>query len=78
VLITVGVLALLDNLHGRWYGVPGWGHTWPVILLAIGVIKLMERSGSGPYMPTSGPPPGSDVPPQPQPPSEVNSEVKNG
>jgi Domain of unknown function (DUF5668)/B-box zinc finger len=78
VLITVGVLSLLENLHHRWDGVPGWGHTWPLILLVIGVIKLMERSGSGPYMPMSGPPPGSDVPPQPPPADEVNSEVKNG
>ena len=79
VLITVGVLALLNNLHDRWWGVPGWGRTWPVILLVIGVIKLMERThGDGPTQMISGPPPGSDVPPQQQPPSEVNSEVKNG
>jgi len=78
VLITVGVLALLNNLHDRWWGVPGWNRTWPVILLVIGVIKLMERSGhsGGPTFP--GPQAGSDVPPQQQPPSEVNSEVKNG
>lgn len=80
VLITVGVLALLNNLHDRWWGVPGWGRTWPVILLVIGVIKLMERTGhsGGPPAMIPGPPPGTDVPPQQQPPSEVNSEVKNG
>jgi hypothetical protein len=79
VLITVGVLSLLDNVHDRWNGVPGWGHTWPLILLVIGVIKLMERSGHGPYTPMSGPPPGGDVlPQQPPPASEVNNEVKNG
>jgi hypothetical protein len=79
VLITVGVLSLLDNLHDRWYGVPGWGHTWPLILLVIGVIKLMERSGHGPYTPMSGPPPGGDVLSPPEPPAnEVNNEVKNG
>jgi len=45
----------------------------------IGVIKLLERSGHGPYTPMSGPPPGGDVLSQPQPPaSEVNNEVKNG
>jgi hypothetical protein len=77
VLITVGVLSLLNNLHDRWWGVPGWNRTWPVILLVIGVIKLMERSGhsGGPTFP--GPQAGSDVPPQQQPPSEVNSEVNN-
>lgn len=78
VLITVGVLALLNNFHDRWYGVPGWGRTWPVILLVIGVIKLMERNGGGPFVPIPGPPQGSDAPSQQQPPSEVNSEVKNG
>jgi hypothetical protein len=79
VLITVGVLALLNNLHDRWWGVPGWGRTWPVILLVIGVIKLMERThGDGPTQMISGPPSGSEVPPPQPPPSEVNSEVKNG
>ena len=75
VLVTVGVLSLLDNLHG-----PNWDHTWPVILLVIGVIKLMERTGSfgGPSGPIVGPPPGTNMPPAQQPPSEVNSEVKNG
>ncbi len=81
VLITVGVLSLLNNLHDRWWGVPGWGRTWPVILLVIGVIKLMERTGhggDGSSAMIQGPPPSSDVPPQQQPPSEINSEVKNG
>ena len=79
ILITVGVLSLLENLHSRWDGVPGWGHTWPLILLVIGIIKLMERNGGDPYTPVSGPPAGGEVlPPVPPPPSEVNSEVKNG
>lgn len=72
ILVTIGVLSLLDNLHG-----PGWDRTWPVILLVIGVIKLMERGYLG-----GSPPPASPydttVPPAQQPPSEVNSEVKNG
>jgi TM2 domain-containing membrane protein YozV len=73
VLVTIGALSLIDNLHG-----PGWDRTWPVILLVIGVIKLVERGYLG------GPPPppaiSSDttVPPAQQPPTEVNSEVKNG
>jgi hypothetical protein len=77
VLITVGVLSLLNNLHDRWWGVPGWNRTWPVILLVIGVIKLMERSGhsGGPTFP--GPQAGGDVPPQQQSTSEVSSEVNN-
>lgn len=69
ILITIGGLSLLDNMHG-----PGWDRTWPVILLVIGVLKLMERTGSG-SGPVSGP--GSAVSPE-QPTSEVDSEVKNG
>lgn len=72
-LITWGAIVLVDHLRG-----PSWERTWPLILLVIGVIKLMERThGDGPTQMISGPPPGSDVPPQ-QPPSEVNSEVNNG
>jgi hypothetical protein len=75
VLVTVGVLSLLNNLHDRWYGVPGWDHSWPVILLVIGVVKLMERSSyGGPSTPSAGPPSGTVVPPEQQP----TSEVKNG
>jgi len=75
VLVTIGVLSLLDNLNG-----PRWDRTWPVILLVIGAIKLLERSGhlTPPSAPDSGPPPGPAVPPEQQPPSQVSSEVKNG
>jgi hypothetical protein len=73
ILVTIGSLQLIENLHG-----PGWDRTWPIILLVIGVLKLMERGylGGGPDVP---PPtaPNSGVTPQ-QPPTEVNSEVNNG
>lgn len=77
VLVTLGVIFLLDNLHNHWYEVPGFGRTWPLILLVIGVLKLMERGhfGNNPYF-AQQPPPG--VPPEQQPPAQVNSEVKNG
>ena len=73
VLVTIGVLALLDNWHG-----PGWDRTWPVILLVIGVIKLMERGylGGPPAAPPPATPTGAYSPEQPSTP--VNSEVKNG
>jgi hypothetical protein len=76
VLITVGVISLLDNLHG-----PDWGRTWPLIPLVLGAVMLLERSGhlgrpSAPP-PPPGPFPGASEPPMP-PPTEVNSEVKNG
>jgi len=79
VLITIGALSLLQNLHERWWGVPGWGHTWPVILLVIGVLKLMERGeGCEPGAVSPGPATGTSIPPAQQPPTEVNTEVKNG
>jgi Domain of unknown function (DUF5668) len=73
ILVTIGVLSLIDNLHG-----PGWDRTWPVILLVIGVIKLMERGylgGGGPQIPPTGASPTTATEPSP---TEVNSEVKNG
>ena len=70
VLVTIGLLSLLENLGG-----PPWHRTWPILLLAIGITKLLERQTPPtlppPTMP-SGPEAGSsDV----QPPV---SEVKNG
>ncbi len=81
VLITVGVLSLIENLDG-----PRWDHTWPVLLLVIGGAKLLESqalTGAGgtppaPDVPgaSGGVPSGgsAEVPPPPVPPSEV----KNG
>ena len=41
ILITVGVLFLLDEL----FPYRGWGigHTWPIILVVIGAVKILER-----------------------------------
>ena len=77
VLVTIGVLSLLQNLHDRWWGVPGWNRTWPVILLVVGVLKLMER-GEHHDEPNYPPQPPAGTPAAQQPSSEVNSEVKNG
>jgi Domain of unknown function (DUF5668)/B-box zinc finger len=38
VLVTLGVLSLIEDLGG-----PRWHRTWPVLLLAIGITKLLER-----------------------------------
>ena len=43
ILITIGVLFLI----GQYYGEFGFGRTWPVILLVIGAIKLIESTSSG-------------------------------
>jgi hypothetical protein len=40
-LITLGVLFLLDNLGARGLG---FEHTWPVILLVIGGVKLLQTN----------------------------------
>jgi len=42
VLITVGVLFLLDHVIPHL----SFGRTWPVILLAIGVLKIFEWMSS--------------------------------
>lgn len=51
VLVTIGFLSLVENLGG-----PRWHRTWPVLLLAIGITKLLE-SKTPPTLPppmTSG------------------------
>jgi hypothetical protein len=64
VLVTVGVLFLLDNV-GRFE----FHRTWPAILLVIGVVKLMQSNASsaghvGPLPPAStGFPPNTPPPP---------------
>lgn len=43
IMITVGILFLLDN-----FGVHGadFGQTWPVILLVIGIVKIMQTAST--------------------------------
>ncbi|MBZ5535325.1 MAG: DUF5668 domain-containing protein [Acidobacteriia bacterium] len=54
ILITVGALFLLDEL----FPYRGWGigHTWPVILVVIGAVKILERFVA-PAAPPLVPPP---------------------
>ena len=80
VLVTLGVLFLIGAFNG-----PDFGRTWPVLLLAIGLAKLLEDK-----TPRGGPPPEpGGVPPAPgtgsaPTPSEIpqtpssSSEVRNG
>ena len=65
ILVTLGVLFLLDNVSSV-----DFGKTWPAILLVIGVVKLVQSNASyaghvGPlppgapgYPPSAPPPPG--------------------
>jgi len=63
VLVTVGVLFLLENVSSV-----NFGKTWPAILLVIGVVKLMQSNAS--YAGHVGPLPAgsSSYPPTPPPP----------
>jgi len=78
IMVTLGVLFLVDNLHG-----PGFERTWPLLLLAIGGVKLLQSNaseaghigGPGPLPPPPAgaiPPQESQTPQQTQASSEVN------
>ena len=72
VLVTIGLLSLLEDMGG-----PRWHRTWPILLLAIGITKLLERQvppTAPPSMPMGGAPPGIGTG-EPQPPV---TEVRNG
>ncbi|HEY1262348.1 MAG TPA: DUF5668 domain-containing protein [Terriglobales bacterium] len=67
VLVTLGTLFLLGEMHG-----PDFGHTWPILLLVIGLIRLL--GGARPEQPAP-PPAAGPVQGEVQPPE---NEVKNG
>lgn len=61
VLITIGVLFLIGQRNWEY----GFHHTWPVILLVIGFIKLAEALASSEGHGTfPGNPPGPNAGPQ--------------
>jgi hypothetical protein len=62
VLVTVGTLSLIESFDG-----PGWHRTWPVLLLAIGITKLLESK-----TPPTPPP----MPPGPGPTGSVSSDIQ--
>src|SRR6266852_3603381 len=72
-LLTIGSLFLLENVH-----VANFGRTWPVILLVIGAVKLLQGSASieGHIPPGGSIPPAPLVPPVP--PVPPTSEVTRG
>ncbi len=76
-LVTIGVLFLIQSFDG-----PGFGRTWPVLLLVVGLMKLMANrplEGPSAVLPPSAP---FGSGPAPVPPAENQSsapnEVKNG
>ena len=67
VLITIGVLFLLDQMgRAHWMD---FSFTWPALLIVIGLIKLLEHSASTnghiprEYNATLPPNPGQSIPP---------------
>ena len=81
-MMTIGSLFLLENLH-----VANFGRTWPVILLVVGGVKLLQGSASAAdHVPSSGPgassPGGGPIPPvppvPPAPPAVPTGEVNRG
>jgi hypothetical protein len=88
VLVTIGFLFLFETL-----GKLGFGHTWPILLLVVGGVKLFQSRAStdghmGAFPPTPGggtptataPPnvPPPPAPPTPSTPSAGPSEVSHG
>jgi hypothetical protein len=60
-LITVGTLIVVD------YNTPfGFSHTWPILIIVFGVLKLLERVAGPPveppYVPVTPVPPGFQAP----------------
>jgi hypothetical protein len=54
-LVTIGALFLIQSLDG-----PNFGRTWPVLLLAIGLVKLLEdKTPPPPQIPPMPPAPGA-------------------
>ena len=76
VLVTLGTLFLIQSVNG-----PDFGRTWPVLLLAIGLVKLLDGKNtaqppSPPMPPGPGADPSSGVPAGVVSPS--SNEVQNG
>jgi hypothetical protein len=57
VLVTLGTLFLIESMDG-----PDFGRTWPVLLLAIGLVKLLDgKNKPQPPSPSMPPEPGADA-----------------
>jgi len=77
VLVTIGTLSLLESVSSF-----GWHRTWPILILVIGVVKLMQSNASSAGH-VSRLEPGGTVPPAPpvdttpQAPPPPANEVRN-
>jgi hypothetical protein len=52
-LILLGILVLID-----YSGIYGFWRTWPILIIAFGLLKLLERAGAKPAPPYTGQYPG--------------------
>jgi len=55
-LITLGSLVAMD-----YFGVYGFGRTWPLLIIVFGVLKLLERAAAGPAPDPNFRPPGGSA-----------------
>jgi len=56
-LITLGALVAMD-----YFGIYGFGRTWPVLIILFGILKLLERAVARPApAPDNRPPSGSVI-----------------
>jgi fatty acid desaturase len=55
-LITLGGLVAMD-----YFGVYGFGRTWPLLIIVFGILKLLERAAAGPAADPNLRPPGGSV-----------------
>jgi len=81
ILVTLGILLLLNEFH-----TVSFDYTWPVLLIVIGVVKVLQSNASmeghtGPYVAYPGYPvaPPAATPPVAPPPAGSNQgQVSNG
>lgn len=59
-LITVGTLFAIQQA-----GQVSFGRTWPVLIIVIGLMKLLERTAGPAYSPQNAPPAGGYQPSPP-------------
>jgi fatty acid desaturase len=55
-LIALGSLVAMD-----YFGVYGFGRTWPILIILFGVLKLLEKVTARPVIQTPGPTGGSAI-----------------
>jgi hypothetical protein len=55
-LIALGTLVAMD-----YFGVYGFGRTWPILIILFGVLKLLEKAVARPVLQDPGPTGGSAI-----------------